>query len=95
MGDEEIMQMVIAGFLEDFPNQLEEFKLALESGDAVAVARRLHNIKGVASTVSAEETRACALELERLAVADDLAAVRIGLARLEECFERLRKEMAP
>ena len=95
MDDEEIMQMVIAGFLEDYPNQMEEFKLALEAGDAVAVARRLHNIKGVSSTVSAEEMRSCALELERLAVADDLAAVRIGLARLEECFERLRKEMSP
>jgi len=93
MDDEEMLQAVVAGFLEDFPRQLEHFKAALDAGDAVALARQLHNMKGVASTVSGEELRACAMELERLAVAGDLAAITRAQGLLEDCFARLRAAM--
>lgn len=93
MNDDDVMKMVIDGFLGDFPAQIEDFKNCLAMGDAESLARRLHNMKGVAATVSAEELRLCAMELEQRAVAGDLESVKAGSDRLQECFARVKSAM--
>ena len=93
MGDGALARAVVDGFLVDFPQQILALRASLEAEDFATMARRLHSMLGVAATVSAEELKQCACELERSALANDSVGVSNGVVRLEECFARLKVEM--
>ena len=48
MGDEALVQTVLAGFLEDIPRQIEALKASLDAGDLAVAERHAHSIKGAA-----------------------------------------------
>lgn len=93
MGDAELVAVVIDGFLDDFPRQLAVFKGELDQGDVEGSKRRLHNMKGVASTVAALELQQWVAGMEEAAKAEGVSALKRALPGLEDCFARLGTEM--
>jgi signal transduction histidine kinase/DNA-binding response OmpR family regulator len=90
MGDAALVQIIVAGFVQDMPKQIAALRGYLESGDAVGTERQAHNIKGASANVSAQALCAVAAQMEVAAKARDLHAVRSGLAELQAQFERLK-----
>lgn len=87
MGNQVLAQKLITGFLSDIPNQLIILKDRLEAGDARAVRRQAHTLKGAAATVAAEALRAVCGEAEDAATAGEFSRALFLLPRLEEQFE--------
>jgi PAS domain S-box-containing protein len=93
MDDEALARMVVEGFLEDIPHQIEALWSYLEAGDAPAAERQAHTIKGAAANVGGERLRALAFDLEKTGKAGDLAAVKARMVELNEQFAALKEAM--
>jgi PAS domain S-box-containing protein len=93
MDDEELARTVAVGFLDDLPRQIEALRRMLDADDAESATRQLHTIKGASATVGGESLQAAASEMERAAIAGDLADVKARLPQLESRFARLREAM--
>jgi CheY-like chemotaxis protein/HPt (histidine-containing phosphotransfer) domain-containing protein len=94
MNDQELARVVVNGFLEDAPRLIEALRNCLRAGDAPGTIRQAHTIKGASATVGGEALRAVALEMEKAAIAGDVAAVAARLSDLESEFGRLRDAMS-
>jgi signal transduction histidine kinase/DNA-binding response OmpR family regulator/HPt (histidine-containing phosphotransfer) domain-containing protein len=90
LDDDELARVVIAGFLEDIPLQIQTLKDYLEAGDVIGTERQAHTIKGASANIGGEALRAIANELEKLGKSGDLPAVRERMGELELQFARLR-----
>jgi len=84
MGDEELVAVVIRGFLEDMPRQLQSLKGALDSGDMAGVVGFAHTIAGAAASVGSEKLRRTARQLEQAARNQDVERVDSGFLDLEK-----------
>jgi PAS domain S-box-containing protein len=94
VGDEELERLVIGGFLDDIPKQLETLKGCLTSGDAVGALRQVHSIKGASANVGGEALRAAALETENAGQGGNLDAIMARMPDLEFQFARLKEAMS-
>ena len=72
---------------------MAEVRKAVADGDAPALARSAHALKGMISNFCAPDTQQGALELERLGKAGDLSAAPAALQTLEALLERLTTEL--
>ena len=93
MDDEELARIVVDGFLEDAPRQIEALRDYLSVADAEGTLRQAHTIKGASATVGGEAMRAVALKMETAARAGDFDAVAARLPDLESELTRLREAM--
>jgi HPt (histidine-containing phosphotransfer) domain-containing protein len=93
MGDRQLGDVVVSGFLEDIPQQIRTLKQRLGEGDASLVGRQAHTIKGAAATIGAHALREVAFGLEEAGKAGDLNGAAGLVSRLEEQFERLKIAM--
>jgi CheY-like chemotaxis protein len=73
-GSPKVLQEVIGLFLEDCPRLIDTIQQALDRGDAQAVYRAAHTLKGSAGNFDAQDTVAIAQRLEARAREGDLAA---------------------
>ena len=62
--DQELVEFMVKGFLEDLPGKLEALKEAVRAREGGQVERLAHNLKGAAATVGAEALRRAAFALE-------------------------------
>jgi len=90
MGDEALAREVIEGFLADVPRRLEALRRSFDGGDAQAVAREAHSIKGAAANVGAESLRQAASQVETAGRAGEFEAVRRLAPELAACFDAVR-----
>ena len=90
MGDRDLADRVMAGFLNDTPRQLRALKSSLEQGNADRACLQAHSLKGAAATVSAGALRALSYEAQQAAASRDLDEGMALLPRIEEQFERLK-----
>jgi HPt (histidine-containing phosphotransfer) domain-containing protein len=99
MNDDELARVVVSVFLADIPQQISVLGECLDAGNATAVERQAHTIKGACANVGAEALRALAYELEQVAKTGDLSAVRARMPDLGEQFSRVKvameREFAP
>lgn len=93
-GDEDLLQEIIAVFLADVPDRMQDLQQMLTATEASGVERIAHGIKGAAANVGAEATRAVAAEVEQLGRAGDLQQAAAAITRLEQEVERLRTQLA-
>jgi signal transduction histidine kinase len=93
MDDQDLARIVIEGFLEDVPRQIEALRGYLEAGDAPGAERQAHTVKGAAANVGGECLREVAFEMEKAGKAGDLAAIKARMAGLETEFDRLKIAM--
>jgi HPt (histidine-containing phosphotransfer) domain-containing protein len=93
LGDEELAESALAGFLDDLPQQIGTLRGFLEAADAPAASRQAHAIKGAAATVGGERLREVARGMEEAARRGDLPAAAARLAELEAEFTALAGEV--
>ncbi len=93
MGDRELAQEIIAGFLGDLPVQIGSLRAFADARDMQGAMRQAHTIKGAAANVGGERLRAVAALMEGAARTGDRAALLSGLADLELQFGALGEEM--
>jgi len=88
MGNEDMAQRILRGFVDDMPRQLALLAQAVDNRDAAA-----HSIKGAAANVGGTEIQEIAGKLERTGTAGDLAAAAAALPELAASFDRARPAM--
>ncbi len=93
MDDDDLLKVVIAGFLDDIPRQIETLRGHLESGDAAGVRLQAHTIKGASANVSGDALSAVAHVMESAGKDDDLVVARDSMPELESQFDRLKQAM--
>jgi HPt (histidine-containing phosphotransfer) domain-containing protein len=81
-------------FLADLPRRRVELDTALAQGDHDTAGRVLHGLKGSAGYLGEARLREVCAELEGLADAGQLDAVRTGLPRLLDLLARFEAETA-
>jgi histidine phosphotransfer protein HptB len=87
--DVEILHTMAAIFVDQGPKDLEHLQAALASGDAAAVARDAHRLKGALLQFCAPAVFEATKELEAWGQAGDLTSARAACARLETELPRL------
>ncbi len=90
MGDTQLVETVLKGFLNDIPKQIDRLKKYFEDTDMVSLKRQSHTIKGAAANISAGRLRASALALEKAAETESREKVHGLIVRLEKSFDELR-----
>jgi len=92
-GDVELLKEIATIFLEDYPRSLTELHEAIERGDAKALERSAHGLKGSVANFGARAAVDAALELEQLGRDRKLAEVTHVLNTLELALAALRPEL--
>jgi signal transduction histidine kinase/DNA-binding response OmpR family regulator len=93
-GDNELLDEVIAVFIDDIPGQLEELEQALDDRDAELVRLKAHRIKGASANIGAQAVRETALEIEHASRDGQLDGTDAMFIKLEQELERLGSVLA-
>ena len=93
-GDESLMREVVGVCAADTPGMVEQLAEAVESGDADAVNRHAHSLKGSLLFLGQTPAVALAKEMEACGRDDDLEAARTKIAPLQAHFEELLAELS-
>jgi two-component system, sensor histidine kinase and response regulator len=82
-GDEQLLRELCQIFLEESPKLLQKLHLAVAAGDADAVMRAAHSLKGESSYLGAGATSQAARQLEEMGRCNDLSRAGETLGVLE------------
>ena len=93
-GDAELVKTVVEQFLESLSEQIPVLKQAADDGDAEALAREAHKIKGGALNLMADPLAQAAVQLETEAKLGRLDGIGIFLEHLEQEYLRLKEFFA-
>ena len=66
MGDKDFLKMLLGGFIQELPDQIESLKIAVAAIDAVALIEQAHKLKGAAANLSAYGVSSAAKSLEEI-----------------------------
>jgi len=92
-GDAELLKEIANLFLENYGAWLDELRQAAGKGDATALQRTAHGLKGSVANFGARDAVMASVKLENLGRSGDLAAVPESLAALEAALETLRGDL--
>jgi two-component system, sensor histidine kinase and response regulator len=92
-GDLDLLKEIATLFVQDYPRVLLELHQAIACGDAQAVERTAHGLKGSVSTFGARAAMEAARTLENMGRARELAELHPVLDRLELALAALRPEL--
>ena len=92
-GDRDLLRQMVRVFLTDYPQRAAEIKKAVRRGDAVAVERAAHTLKGALGNFAANSAIAAAQELETMAKRGDLDAAGDACATLDSELALLAEEL--
>ena len=93
MGDMELFETVISGFLEDMPKQIDILTKHINQKNSADAGRQGHQIKGASGNVGADALREIASEIDIAGKSGDLDGLSSLLPQLEEAFDQLKKAM--
>jgi two-component system, sensor histidine kinase and response regulator len=89
-GDVEFLAETVDLLDADAPGLLEQLRAAVASGDANAVRRSAHTLKGMVANFCAPPAQEAALRLEQQGRSGDLVGAEAATADLATQVERLR-----
>jgi PAS domain S-box-containing protein len=92
-GDRRLAGIVVKGFLDDMPTQLNNLRKVLDGADARGTRSHAHTLKGAAATVSAEGLREVAVAIGRAGDAGQWDLCGKLLPQAEEEFERFKSTL--
>ena len=92
-GDIELLKEIAVLFLEEYPRVLTELHQAVADGDAGAIARTAHGLKGSVANFGAQAAVDAALQLEQMARTQKFDEVSQALNSLELALAALRGEL--
>ena len=93
-GEPDIVQQVLSLFLTDAAARIDALVRAVERGDAAALHRTAHALKGAAANIGATALQEQCRELEALGKQGTVAGAAPLLAALVAEFARVRAEIA-
>ena len=91
MGDKELANSILGGFLEDIPRKFTALKKALNNSDASSVQLQAHTIKGASANVGAVALQEIAHHIEVSCEAGNLVEAGSLVPQLDKQFEVLKK----
>jgi HPt (histidine-containing phosphotransfer) domain-containing protein len=94
MQDQDLARIVMNGFLQDIPRQIEALQRCLDVKDAPGAAIKAHLIKGAAANVGGEQLRSLGFEMEKSSRAGDLESIAFRMDELNHQFLRLKEAMS-
>ena len=80
---------LIAAYLEESPNMLEQLRLAVQSMNALELKNAAHALKGSSLYVGAEEVAELAKTLEHAGRANNLDGIAHVLTNLEQAYSKV------
>jgi CheY-like chemotaxis protein len=89
-GEPELLRDVVSLFLEDCPNLVDGVRRAVERGDAQALERAAHKLKGSVANFAARAAYDAAFRLEVMGREGHLEKAAEALERLESALAELR-----
>ncbi len=89
-GEPGLLSELAAMFFDDASSHLGDLREAVAAGDAPAVERTAHTLKGSSGMMGAREMAATCSDLQELGESGDLSGAPELLGRLEEEFGRVR-----
>jgi len=93
MGDADLLQEIIIGFLEDMPRQIQALKRHIDRHDAGSAGNQAHAIKGAAANAGGMALSAVAGEMEKAGKAGRPEEIAVLMPELERQFDLLRTRM--
>jgi CheY-like chemotaxis protein/HPt (histidine-containing phosphotransfer) domain-containing protein len=91
MGDQQLAQKIINGFLEDMPRQINQLKKVVMKKDIDASAYQAHKIKGAAGNICGDAFREIAYQMEKAGKNRDMDAIETLMPILEKKYNQLAK----
>ena len=91
--DDDLLRVVVNGFLEDIPRRIAALKGYLETGDFLGAEHQAHTIKGSSANVGGERLREVAFEMEKATRARDLSTAGRLMTEMEAQFDMLNQVM--
>ncbi len=91
--DDNLVRVVVNGFLEDIPRRIAALKGYLETGDVSGAEHQAHTIKGASANVGGERLREVAFEMEKATRARDLSTAGRLMVEMEAQFDMLNQVM--
>jgi HPt (histidine-containing phosphotransfer) domain-containing protein len=92
-GDRELLREVVTIFWDESPHLLAGIEAAIISGDADALERTAHRLKGSVGNFGARTAGDLARKLEAMGKTGNLAGAGEASARLREALERLEEAL--
>jgi PAS domain S-box-containing protein len=92
-GDRELVLMLAQVFADSSPGQLSDLADALANGDAEALSRCAHTLRGSVANFGAEAAVDAAAALEHLAQTGDLSTANSALELLKGKIEQVQEEL--
>jgi two-component system, sensor histidine kinase and response regulator len=93
-GDVELLKELVALFLTDLPEMLTSLREAVTAGDANAIERAAHRLKGAVSNFAAQPAFEAVLKLEVSGRDGRLTNTELDFGELEREIHRLKLAMA-
>lgn len=93
-GDDTFLREIIQLFLEDTPARINDARVTLAAGDAVAFVRAAHTIKGSSGNLGADRLRRTAERIEHGARKNGLVGMENAVAELEAEFATARTALS-
>jgi HPt (histidine-containing phosphotransfer) domain-containing protein len=92
-GDEALLADVADAFLTEAPQLLELAEAACKAGDAAALKRAAHTLKGAVSSFGEHPAVALSLTVERAAAAGEIGLARDSLPKLQDALRPLLDDL--
>lgn len=92
-GEPDVLTEILHLFLDDVPRRIETLRAALGAGDAVAVQRAAHSLKGSSGNIGARAMYDVCRQLDDGAKAGDLARLQPLVDRLVSEYARVEAEI--
>jgi HPt (histidine-containing phosphotransfer) domain-containing protein len=93
-GEPDVLKEVLELFLEDVPGRIERLRAGWQGGDAVAVQRAAHSLKGSAGNIGATGLLEVCRQLDELGRSGDLSNAAPLVSALDAQFARVQAEIA-
>jgi HPt (histidine-containing phosphotransfer) domain-containing protein len=93
LGDEDLAESIIAGFLKDIPQQINTLKNHIDQGDTGEAGSRAHMIKGAAANVGGMALSDAASKVEKAGNAGRMEEIAVLMPELERQFDLLKAGM--
>lgn len=91
---EEGLDELLAEYLDDTPNQIEQLRSAVNAGDIAAIASVGHALKGSSGNLGVNALYLLCQTLEQEAKGGSVADAAGSLAQIEAAFSRAKEDIA-
>ncbi len=91
--DEELLEEILAAYVEDIPLQIASLEEAINAQDIALVCRQGHTIKGASGNVGALAMRDASFKIEAAGKLGDMEQAAAIFEQIKTEFERFRQEV--